>query len=392
MKKRFFALTMSLLLLLSLLPLSAGAAGISFTDVPKDHYAYSAISYVCDKGLMNGVGKNRFDPESSFTRAMFVTILGRMEGIDPARYTGAPFSDVSTTKQSIAWAAPYIQWAAENGIVNGVGHGKFDPDGIITREQYCTILLRYFNTVKVDTNGAAPASVWLSDGYDISDYAVAGVRTMVGFGLIDLYPDRAFLPQHQLNRAEIAQSFAMAHQFLTKGYIPGVLSSQSWPVQDYNDILYALRDSVQHEWDWYVDCSFTDRSQTVQGDQTVYPNWDHEKVIAPGVRSLFDLNALSYDYFAPKAVNSLREYKGFIEKNGSLYISATEGLGGFMVDDCAIDVNQIEDTVYEVTLIEYSGGETVNTQTVNYYFAENNRWVFSLPLPVDLQYVPMAFG
>ena len=234
MKKRLTALSLSCLLLLSLLPLSAGA--ISFSDVPQSHSASAAVQYVCTNGLMNGMGDGTFQPEGNFTRAMFVTILGRMAGVKTASYPGKSFSDVSTTDPGVSWAAPYIQWAAQKGIVNGVGEGKFAPYETITREQYCTILLRYLNAVGV-TNGGMPSfAVELADDYAVSDYAVAGVQVMVGYGLIDLYPDGRFIPQHWMTRGEIAQSFALVHQFLHGGVRSAALLPKNAPFY----LLYGL--------------------------------------------------------------------------------------------------------------------------------------------------------
>ena len=228
MKKRLAALSMTLLLLFSVLPLSAAAGYLPFADVPEGHYARAAVQYVYDNGLMNGVSSDRFSPESDFTRAMFVTILGRMEGVDPTQYTGSPFSDVSA--KTMSWAAPYIQWAAENSIVNGVGNGKFNPNGIITREQYCAIIQRYFVSMDGKISAAPPFFVYLSDGGDISDYAKDAVYALAGYGLIDLAPGYAVVPRHRMTRAEITQTFSRVHALRTTGAVPADLLTRNTPI------------------------------------------------------------------------------------------------------------------------------------------------------------------
>ncbi len=61
-------------------------------------------------------------------------------GIAPA-YAAAPtFSDVPSSH----WAYSYIQEAAANGAVNGVGNNRFDPDGILTVAEWSCILARAF--------------------------------------------------------------------------------------------------------------------------------------------------------------------------------------------------------------------------------------------------------
>lgn len=227
MKKRLSAMALTLLLLFSALPLSAAAETLPFADVPTDCFARTAIQYVYDNDLMNGVGNNLFAPDNDFTRAMFVTVLGRMEGVDPAGYTGNPFKDVSA--KSMGWAAPYIQWAAENSIVNGVGNGKFDPNAVITKEQYCTIIQRYFIAMEGKIHADPPVFVYLTDGGDISDYAKDAVRALVGYGLIDPDADGAILPQKPMTRGEITQTFARVHALRTTGVVPQSLLSENTP-------------------------------------------------------------------------------------------------------------------------------------------------------------------
>ena len=73
------------------------------------------------------------------TRAMLVTVLWRYEG-QPVGYQNV-FTDVNAKDGS--WYIDAVSWAASNGVVNGVGNGRFDPTGKITREQLATILFRY---------------------------------------------------------------------------------------------------------------------------------------------------------------------------------------------------------------------------------------------------------
>lgn len=396
MKKRLMSLGLCILLVCSILPLSAGATNLPFKDIPSDYFAYDAIEYVYENGIMNGMSDTAFGPDSYFTRAMFVTILGRMHGVNPNAYPGSSFSDVSTRDQSIAWAAPYINWASQNGIVNGVGGGKFSPNTIITREQYCTIILRYFNATNAGCSAEPPRSVFLSDGYDISAYATAGVRTMVGYGLIDLYPDRSFIPKHLMNRVEIAETFSLVHQFVKTGYYPGYDDSRYYPDQGNINIHNAILDTVQFTWDWFIDCSFTDNSQIVKSDfntnlgYTLY-NHPHEKVIAPGVCNLYDLTTLGRDYYAPKALESLMAEKNFIEKNGHLYISKADGLGGFSTDRCNVDIKRTGDTQFTITFHMYAGNQSKGTESVKYSY-NGSRWVFSDPLPIDLLYADISYG
>ena len=108
-----------------------------FDMPPADHWAYEGIRFCLENGYMNGMGEGYFRPDATTTRAQLVTILWRMSGV-PKPTQAAPFTDCN-----IDWAADAIAWAAENGIVNGVGGNRFDPNGAITREQLVTIFYRY---------------------------------------------------------------------------------------------------------------------------------------------------------------------------------------------------------------------------------------------------------
>ena len=100
-----------------------------YHDVDTGRWYHEGIDYAIAHGLMNGVGNGMFEPESSMTRAMLVTVLWRYAG-SPAGWEN-PFTDVLNG----SWFTQAVAWAAENGIVNGVGNNKFEPDSNITREQ-----------------------------------------------------------------------------------------------------------------------------------------------------------------------------------------------------------------------------------------------------------------
>lgn len=70
------------------------------------------------------------------SRAMLVTSLYRLSGSPAVSYTNS-FSDVPAS----AWYADGVAWASKNGIVTGVGGGKFNPNGNVTREQIATFFI-----------------------------------------------------------------------------------------------------------------------------------------------------------------------------------------------------------------------------------------------------------
>ncbi len=111
----------------------------TFVDVGESEWYYADITYVTQKGLMNGMGGNYFAPQGETNRAMIVTILWRLEG-SPVMSGKSSFKDVDEG----IWYTDAVKWAAKNNIVNGYPEdGSFRPTIAITREQVAAILRRY---------------------------------------------------------------------------------------------------------------------------------------------------------------------------------------------------------------------------------------------------------
>ena len=123
-----------------LLELSAGRGIDSILAEKGVRIDSSAFTDTTDKnvlaahalGILNGVGDGRFDPEGTFTRAQIAAILNRTAqvlGVETGGYSHS-FMDVSGH-----WAEAELGWPVHAGILNGVGDGRFDPDGVLTTEQ-----------------------------------------------------------------------------------------------------------------------------------------------------------------------------------------------------------------------------------------------------------------
>ena len=95
-----------------------------------------------------------------------------------------------------------MAWAAENGIVNGVGDNKFDPEGNITREQMATILYRYAQFKGIDASKRGDLSVF-PDGSKVEKWAKDAMQWTVAEKLIG-GSDGMLLPQGSATRAQVA--------------------------------------------------------------------------------------------------------------------------------------------------------------------------------------------
>lgn len=140
-----------------------------FQDI-SGHWAEETILEAVYRGLFNGVSSDLFDPDSAITRAMFVTVLYRMDG-QPAVDQKAGFTDVAEG----SYYAAAVDWAAKNGIVNGVSETSFDPDAAITREQMAAILYRYAAYWELDVSAEADLSAY-EDASSVSAYAQAAMQ------------------------------------------------------------------------------------------------------------------------------------------------------------------------------------------------------------------------
>ncbi len=148
-------------------PCDGGAQcpGRGFSDMPGPaDWSHEGIDYAVSHGLFVGTSDTTFSPTGAMTRAMLVSVLWRMEG-EPAHTDRNPFTDVGTD-----WYTDGVLWAAEHDIVAGIGDGRFDPNGDVTREQIAAILCRYTLWKGRSADARADLSVF-PDAGDVSDWA-----------------------------------------------------------------------------------------------------------------------------------------------------------------------------------------------------------------------------
>ena len=169
-----------------------------FIDVAEGDWFYDAVVYAYQNELMDGVGGNRFAPNSETTRAQLVTILYRLEG-EPTVSGDLPFTDV----EAGIWYTDAILWAAQNNIVNGVSDTEFAPGDEITRQQLVTILYRYAEAKGYDVSASADLSGY-PDADQVQDYAQPAMAWAVAENIIQGMEDGTLKPAGNASRAQIA--------------------------------------------------------------------------------------------------------------------------------------------------------------------------------------------
>ena len=160
-----------------------------FADVPASYWGSDAVDFATSRDLFNGTSATTFDPDADMNRAMIVTVLARLEGVDTTtgstwyeagqqwaieagisdgsdlnsavsreqlvtmlyRYAGSPavsgvIGGYADTDSVSSWAVEAMTWAINEGIINGVGN-SLDPQGDATRAQVATILMRFVATL-----------------------------------------------------------------------------------------------------------------------------------------------------------------------------------------------------------------------------------------------------
>ncbi len=174
-----------------------GEQELPFTDVASSEWYYEAVQYVYNNELMNGMSATTFEPNSTTTRGMIVTMLYRLENEPTAASAG--FTDVAAGQ----WYTDAVNWAAANNIVNGYGDDQFGPTDTITREQMMAILYRYAQYKGYDVTASADLSAY-TDAANISSYAVSAMQWAVGEGLINGITDTTLVPGGSATRAQVA--------------------------------------------------------------------------------------------------------------------------------------------------------------------------------------------
>lgn len=176
-------------------------ARFPFTDVVAGTWYYGAAAYAYNNGLFAGMTPTTFAPNATMTRAMLVSVLWRLAGA-PAPKAPNTFVDVPDG----AWYTDAVTWAAENGVVSGIGGSRFDPSGFVTREQTAEILYNYAHSKGYDVSARADLTAF-PDAGSVSGWAEEALSWANAAGLINgtVRDGQTILdPQGSASRAQVA--------------------------------------------------------------------------------------------------------------------------------------------------------------------------------------------
>ena len=211
MMKKILALVICLTLLLGIVAIPAAAAEVctwgeecpsaAFVDLGADTWYHDEVDAMLSLKFMKGISAKEFDPNGSLTRAMFVTILYRIEE-EPAATGQTAFADVDTD----TWYTKAVLWAESQGLVTGYNEKTFAPNDPITREQMATVLYRYSELKHFDAEATAALDTF-ADEDKISSWAKDAMKWAVAKELFQGDLMKALNPGEPAKRCEAAAVF-----------------------------------------------------------------------------------------------------------------------------------------------------------------------------------------
>ena len=143
------------------------------------HWARDAVDFVSARQLFSGQSTNAFAPNDTMTRAMLITAVARLDGVN--------------TSGGASWYEKSMAWAVQQGVSDGT-----NPSSQITREQLVTVLYRYAGSP------SASAQMPFNDTNAISGYAYDAMRWAVENDILSGYGDGTLAPQAPATRAQAA--------------------------------------------------------------------------------------------------------------------------------------------------------------------------------------------
>lgn len=191
-------------------PQSSGSDD-KFSDLNSvEPWAGHEIRELVDAGVLQGTGKNRFDPLKPVTRAEFVAMIVR--AFDIPESTGkVTFKDVSPS----SWYHTYVTTAVESKVAEGVGGDRFEPGLSITREEMSQIVS---NTLKlkqeIPTSNATEVLEQFTDKDLIAPYARDSVAFLTESQLIQGVSASTYGPKQLANRAQAAVMISRMKHFI----------------------------------------------------------------------------------------------------------------------------------------------------------------------------------
>jgi len=175
----------------------------SYPDLPSNHWAYEAVTFLTDKQVVVGYPDGLYRPDQKVTRGEFSTMvikaLGLYEKDIPLIF------NYTDTKDH--WADRNIQVASYYGLVKGYGNGTFRPNDYVTRMEALNIVLNALSPQNIDSEQAKHFVSIYSDYSEIPDWALIAAGQCQMLGLVYNVPghETTLEPNRHALRGELAR-------------------------------------------------------------------------------------------------------------------------------------------------------------------------------------------
>ena len=136
--KKLVSIVLSLSMLIGVMAVSVSAK--SYSDVETSAAYFEAVDILSGLKILEGDEEGNFNPDAEIKRSEFAAVVCRALGQENAANGSkgfTKFSDVSTDH----WAVGYINWAAQQKIVNGIGDNQFAPDAPVKYQEAVKMLV-----------------------------------------------------------------------------------------------------------------------------------------------------------------------------------------------------------------------------------------------------------
>ncbi|MCI8589887.1 MAG: peptidoglycan DD-metalloendopeptidase family protein [Clostridiales bacterium] len=173
--------------------------GKTYTDVRLSDWHVNAVKGALANHLFYGTSDSTFEPDSLMTRGMLAAVICRMANADISENTSSRFLDLDMSQ----YYAGAVVWADKKGFMSGVGSDMFEPDEPLTREQLCSVVVRYYEL----TGKSLPhekEKTEFADEEDMSSWAIASIYKAQQAGFMTGRGQNRFVPQDYATRAEVA--------------------------------------------------------------------------------------------------------------------------------------------------------------------------------------------
>lgn len=180
---------------------------VRFDDLLGNGWAKGYIDFCSARGLVDGFGDYKFQPESTITRAQAATIAHRLFG-SPKPYGGKAYDDVSPFE----WYAMSISWATGNNLIDGLADIQFSPNTGITRADQALLLYRMAQLMNYECKERVKLAKFHDAGLLKTGDQTTAMEWAVATGIIEGTTNVTLSPRNPTTRAEFC---AMMYRFIS---------------------------------------------------------------------------------------------------------------------------------------------------------------------------------